>query len=187
MKWAQLLNTFLEERLGWSWAQDEAMEAFDTGDEWKALVLYTLIGHQGSATAQLNAAYVLIHGGFGQMGRELAKYFLSDAVLRDDPAAHVELAHLFAEDAQGEEALRHYRAAAKAGSSEGKFFLGWVAETGLGLEEPSYGLALASYRDALAFASDLPSAAAPALAYASLSLRKVRLERDDFWTCFFVF
>jgi SEL1 protein len=117
---AELYKTFVDERLGWTRLQDDAMATLDGGpvtddetqkttdaapDAWGALVKYVLLAEQGSASATSNAAWVLrkskdavIASSGGVLDREtfftVAREMLERAVVMGEHESHVDLGDL---------------------------------------------------------------------------------------------
>ena len=115
---AQLFKVFIEERLGWTRDQEEAMAVLDGGpvadvndegssdkknvgtsshtvpsDPWSALVRYTLLAEKGSESATSNAAWMLTKGlGYGGSDNmELAERMHERSLMLGNKEAHVDL------------------------------------------------------------------------------------------------
>jgi len=119
---ARLTLIFLEERLGWADAVEDAAEAAEDGDPGGALAQLAPLAFQGCEAALLDAAFLVRRGGAGwhstEQAVERAAALLERAALQGSPEAAVDLGDVLRSQDM-EAALRNYRRAADAGSAEG--------------------------------------------------------------------
>jgi len=136
---AELWGLFLEERLGWAHAVDDAIAKLDRGDAFGALVEFALLSAQGCEVAASNAAFVLWTAGSvrspwlsREQSLDRAAALLATAAARGGVEAHVDLGDLALARGQPQEAARHYAAGAAVGSSEAQFDLALMYVRGAG-------------------------------------------------------
>ncbi|XRB03476.1 hypothetical protein NFJ02_17g28310 [Pycnococcus provasolii] len=177
---ASLLRVFVEERLGWSADQDDAIKKFDKGDVFGALVHLGMLAAQGSGTAALNAAHVL------------SRHAKSAGVVADDQTAANLAEPLLLRAARsgccaegwGELGLRRLAAgdvaaAAHAlrrgsllGNAESRFHLARLFETGVGVRRRNMSEAASLYRQAISSAGSEAETVPSRVALLWLQLRR---------------
>ncbi|KAL3157325.1 hypothetical protein ABBQ32_011809 [Trebouxia sp. C0010 RCD-2024] len=161
----QYIQTFIKERSTWADQMDEAVLALDAGNEWLALLQYAVVAVQGSSVAQANLAWLLERSSRYdvQHKTKVCLRLLTQAGKGGFADAWVDAGNLEYRGRHLEEAGRLYGVAAKAGSIEGMYSLGWMHAQGLGVA-PNTSRAAALYRQAIRRAPDWQHAAPPFIA-----------------------
>ena len=119
---ARLVQLFLEERLGWADAVEDAAEAAEEGDVQGALAQLAPLAMQGCEAAQSDAAFLLRRrAGWLPLPDALrrAAALLERASLQGSAEATVDLGDVRRAQGNLSAAIAHYRQAAEAGSAEG--------------------------------------------------------------------
>jgi len=119
---ARLVQLFLEERLGWADAVEDAAEAAEEGDVQGALAQLAPLAVQGCEAAQSDAAFLLRRRAdwlppASALARAAA--LLERALLQGSHEAAVDLGDVRRAQGNVSGAILHYRQAAEAGSAEG--------------------------------------------------------------------
>jgi SEL1 protein len=172
---ARLLSLFLEERLGWAEAAEDAAEAAAGGDVQGALAQLAPLALQGCEAAQSDAAFLLsrrraAHGQPRAQALHRAQALLSRAALQGSPEALVDLGDVRRAQGDVAGAAQSFEQAAAAGSVEGMTNLAVLLMRGAEGVEANKTRARVLLQEAQAAAQSNAAAFAPTLALVALRI-----------------